>query len=194
MLENEKELVAQAQTGQNAALTALVKYYTPKIYNLGLRLMQNDKDAEDVLQETFLTLIRKINTFEGRSTLYTWLYRVATNIALEKLKDKHTTNVTASLDDPEYEGLGKYEPLELPDFTDDVLSDEQFRKYLHTAMAELNDKLRAVFVLRDIEGNSVAETAKILNLTESNVKVRTMRARLTLRDSLGQILKEEGWK
>jgi RNA polymerase sigma-70 factor (ECF subfamily) len=193
MPNDEKTLVALAQKGDNKALTELVKSHSPKIYNLGLRMMRNEKDAEDVLQETFLTLVKKIHTFKGKSTLYTWLYRVAMNISLEKLKDKHHTQMAVSIDDPMYESLGSFEPMELPDFTDEKLSDEQFRSYLNKAMEDLNDKLRAVFVLRDIEGRSVAETAKILDLTESNVKVRLMRARLVLRDRLSEIFKQEEW-
>ncbi len=193
MKTDESLLIQQAREGDHKALTTLVNEYSPRIYNLGLRMMRNEKDAEDILQETFLIMVKKLKNFEGRSSIYTWLYRVATNLALEKLKDKHTTRVTASLDDPRFDGLENFEPVELPDFTEDKLSDAQFRKYLETALENLNEKLKAVFILRDVEGHSVAETAKILNLTESNVKVRLMRARLFLRDRLSEIFKSEGW-
>ncbi len=193
MAKDEIELIKLAQKGDHAALTALVKRHSPRIYNLGLRMMRNQADAEDVLQETFLTLVKKIGTFKGQSSLYTWLYRIAMNISLEKLKDKHRINVTASIDDPLYENLGRFEPLELPDFSNDKLNPNQFRKYLDTAMETLNAKLRAVFILRDIEGRPIAETAQILGLTESNVKVRLMRARLALRDKLSEIMKAEDW-
>ena len=88
MSNDEIRLVELAQKGDNRALTELVKLHSPKIYNLGLRMMRTEKDAEDVLQETFLTMVKKIHTFKGKSTLYTWLYRVAMNISLERLKDK----------------------------------------------------------------------------------------------------------
>ncbi len=193
MKHDESSLIEQAKTGDRTALTELVNMYSPRIYNLGLRMMRNEKDAEDILQDTFLVMIRKLDTFEGRSSLYTWLYRVAMNLSLEKLKDKHRTQISTSLDDPDYEGMADIQPIQFPDFTEDKLSDAQFRTYLEQAMVELNDKLKAVFILRDIEGNSVSDTAKILNLTESNVKVRLMRARLFLRDRLTQIFKLEGW-
>ncbi|NOZ08344.1 MAG: sigma-70 family RNA polymerase sigma factor [FCB group bacterium] len=191
MPKDEFELIDLAKKGDHTALTALVKRYSPRIYNLGLRMMRAPEDAEDVLQETFLTMVKKIQTFKGQSSLYTWLYRIAMNISLEKLKDKHRTNITASIDDPLYENLGRFEPLDLPD--KDKLDAGQFRQYLDTAMEALNAKLRAVFILRDIEGQSIAETAKILGLTESNVKVRLMRARLILRDKLSEIMKAEEW-
>lgn len=193
MKTDEILLIEKAQNGDQESLASLIKQYSPRIYNLGLRMMRNEKDAEDILQETFLILIKKIHTFQGRSTLYTWLYRIATNLALEKLKDKHRTHVTASIDDLGYENFQEYHPIALPDFTDDKLSDSQFRRYLNKAMIELNEKLKAVFVLRDIEGQSVAETAKILSITESNVKIRLMRARLFLRDKLSHTFSKEGW-
>jgi len=193
MTADESLLVEKAKSGDRDALTELVNMYSGRIYNLGLRMMRNEKDAEDILQDTFLVMIQKLHTFQGRSSLYTWLYRVAMNLSLEKLKDKHRTQITTSLDDPDYEGMSNIHPIRLPDFTEEKLSDSQFRRYLEKAMEDLNDKLKAVFILRDIEGNSVADTAKILNLTESNVKVRLMRARLFLRDRLTQIFKSEGW-
>ncbi|MBT3251291.1 MAG: sigma-70 family RNA polymerase sigma factor [Candidatus Marinimicrobia bacterium] len=193
MKTDEIVLIEKAQSGDREALTSLITQYSSRIYNLGLRMMRNEKDAEDILQETFLILIKKINTFQGRSSLYTWLYRVATNLALEKLKDKHRTHVTASIDDLGFDNFQKYHPVEFPEFTDEKLSDRQFRRYLNKAMIELNEKLKAVFVLRDIEGQSVAETAKILAITESNVKIRLMRARLFLRDKLSHTFSKEGW-
>jgi len=190
---DEIELIRLAKAGNNVALTTLVKRYSPRIYNLGLRMMRNPEDAEDILQETFLTMVKKIGTFREQSTLYTWLYRIAMNISLEKLKDKHRTNVTASIDDPVYQNLGNFEPLELPDLEEDEPTADRFRKYLDTAMDALNEKLRAVFILRDIEGQSIADTANILGLTASNVKVRLMRARLILRDKLSESMKVEEW-
>ena len=193
MKHDEYLLIEKAKTGNKAALTELVNMYSPQIYNLGLRMMRNKTDAEDILQDTFLVMVRKLNTFEGRSSLYTWLYRIAMNLCLEKLNDKHRTPITASIDDPDYEGMADFQAVLLPDFTEETLSDSQFRLYLEQALEDLNYKLKAVFILRDIEGISVSDTAKIMNLMESNVKVRLMRARLFLRERLTKIFKSEGW-
>jgi RNA polymerase sigma-70 factor, ECF subfamily len=193
MIENEIYLIEQAKIGDGNAFTQLVKYYSPKIYNLSLRMMQNKADAEDVLQEAFLIMMQKLHTFEGRSSLYTWLYRVATNVALEKLKNKHRVNITASIDDPNYEKMGNVEPYEIPNFDEKELTNEQFKYHLGKGMEKLNENLKAVFILRDIEGHSVKETAEILDISESNVKVRLMRARLSLRDELSEKFKKEGW-
>jgi RNA polymerase sigma-70 factor (ECF subfamily) len=188
---SEIELIEKAKLGDNNAITELVKMHSPKIYNLGLKMMRNPVDAEDVLQETFIKMLAKIHTFEGRSSLYTWLYRIATNVSLEKLSDKYNKNVYASLDDPEYYENGHVEPYEIPEYFEEKMSDETFKKYLDMAIEGLNEKHRAVFVLRDIEGMNVEETAQILNLSVSNVKVRLMRARLFLRDRLTEYFKSE---
>ena len=142
MKHDEYLLIEKAKTGNKAALTELVNMYSPQIYNLGLRMMRNKTDAEDILQDTFLVMVRKLNTFEGRSSLYTWLYRIAMNLCLEKLNDKHRTPITASIDDPDYEGMADFQAVLLPDFTEETLSDSQFRLYLEQALEDLNDKLK----------------------------------------------------
>ena len=85
---SEEKQIAAAQKGDKKAISQLVNKYSPRIYAIAFRLMQNEEDAEDVLQETFIIMIKKLNTFQGKSTLYTWLYRVATNVALGKLRKK----------------------------------------------------------------------------------------------------------
>ncbi len=194
MLKDENKTISLAKEGNTKALSELVTHYSPKIYNLGLRLMRNETDAEDVLQETFLKMVKKIDTFKGNSSLYTWLYRIATNVALEKLRDKHHKNLEYSLDDPDYQEVGKNEPFSIPKHLENKLSDKEFRKYLNFAMKDLNENLRTIFILRDIEENSVANTAKILGISESNVKVRLMRARLALREKFTEYFKNEGFE
>ncbi|MCH7613205.1 MAG: sigma-70 family RNA polymerase sigma factor [Candidatus Marinimicrobia bacterium] len=88
MQQTETELIKQAKSGDSKAMAELVKRHSTTIYNVGLRLMQDETEAEDVLQETFLTMVRKLDTFGGKSALSTWLYRIATNIALGKIREK----------------------------------------------------------------------------------------------------------
>ena len=99
MEQIEKELIQQAKSGDSTAMAELVKQHSSKIYNVGLRLMQNESEAEDVLQETFLIMIQKLDTFKENSTLSTWLYRIATNIALGKLRDKQNRQSDMDLDE-----------------------------------------------------------------------------------------------
>lgn len=186
MIENisEKSLITKAQIGDKKAISKLVNKYSPRIYAIAYRLMQNEEDAEDVLQETFIIMINKLNTFEGKSSLYTWLYRVATNVALGKLRKKKKVDDSVSFDKIDFENLSSPEHSDWPDYLEEDFNPEEFRKCLDRAMAELPDHYRAVFILRDLEGQSTRNTAEILEISEANVKVRLMRARLFLRDQM----------
>lgn len=185
----ETDLVQRAQTGDREALAELVKLYSPRIYSLALRMMRNSEDAEDVLQETFVLMINKITQFSGRSGFYTWLYRVASNVALGKLREKKYREKTISVDDPEFQYLQGSQLADWPAHLEEKLDDEQFRNCLSRAMEDLPEHYRAVFVMRDLENLSTRETADILKISEANVKIRLMRARLFLRDQLAHHLK-----
>jgi RNA polymerase sigma-70 factor, ECF subfamily len=155
------------------------------VYNLALRMMSNPQEAEEVLQETFISAFRALERFEGRSQLSTWLYRIAYNAALMRLRKREVQ--TTSIDDPLVNEEGEELPRQLVDWTglpDDVVLGKELRDVLDRAVATLPHTLRTVFVLRDIEGLSTAEVAEALSLTETNVKVRLHRARLVLREQL----------
>lgn len=188
------QLVARVKKGDQTAFTELVDLFSERIYNLGLRILKNSDDAADVLQETFLAVYEKIDTFDGRSNFFTWLYRIATNFALMKLrKDKRTVytdnDMEEQFDNPEKIQLHEWQDLPLKD-----MLNNEFRKRLDTAIDRLPEIYRSVFVLRDLENLSIKETSKILNITESNVKIRLKRARLYLREELaaymGELAKE----
>jgi len=164
----------------------MVERYSGTVYNLALRLMRNNPmEAEDVLQETFISAFRALDRFEGRSQLSTWLYRIAYNAALMRLRKRELP--TVSIDEPIENEEGDPMPRQLVDWgagPDQVLLNGELRKALDAAVAALPETLRSVFVLRDIEGLSTADTAAVLDLTETNVKVRLHRARLALRERL----------
>jgi len=162
-----------------------VERYSGTVYNLALRLMNNQQEAEDVLQETFISAFRALDRFEGRSRLSTWLYRIAYNAGLMRLRRRRVPVV--SLDEPRETEDGEQMPRQLVDWTslpDDLVLSKEFRGTLTAALDSLPESLRSVFVLRDIEGLSTAETAEVLGLTETNTKVRLHRARLALRERL----------
>ena len=187
--ESESVLISGAQKGDKKAISLLVSSYSSRIYAIAFRLMQNEEDAEDVLQETFIIMLKKLNTFEGKSSLYTWLYRVATNVALGKLRKKKNIDDSRSYDKIEFENIPSLELTDWPDHIEEKFDTEEFHKCLQKAMDELPDHYRAVFILRDLEGHSTRNTSKILEISEANVKVRLMRARLYLRDQLVYHLK-----
>lgn len=186
---SESTLISSAQKGDKKAISLLVNQYSARIYAIAFRLMQNEEDAEDVLQETFIIMLNKLNTFEGKSSLYTWLYRIATNVALGKLRKKKNIDDSMPFDKIEFENISSLEIADWPDHLEEEFDTKEFHKCLKKAMDELPDHYRAVFILRDLEGHSTRNTAKILEISEANVKVRLMRARLYLRDQLVYHLK-----
>jgi RNA polymerase sigma-70 factor (ECF subfamily) len=187
---DETILVKKAKKGDKAALSQLVNVYSGKIYNLALRILRNKEDAEDILQETFLTVVEKLHTFDGRSGFFTWIYRIATNASLMKLRRKKLVFQDIG-DDTEY--ADSIENRVFVDWTQDPsinIYDEEVKKKIDEAVNKLSDIYRSVFVLRDIEGLSIKETSAILNITEENVKIRLRRARQFLRDILSEYFEE----
>ncbi len=182
------ELVDRVRGGDAGAYRFLVERYQRKIYNLALRLVRQVEDAEDVLQETFLSAYRALPKFKGDSAFGTWLYRIATNFALMKLRGKKP--VFVSLDEPRDNDLP---PVELVDFSTDPLNevlDDELRQKMEEAIANLPDDMRTVFLLRDVEGLSNAEVAEILDLSVPAVKSRLHRTRLHLREQLSRYFSE----
>lgn len=171
--------------GDRAEFARLVEEYSPLIYRLGLKMLNNPQDAEDILQETFIKAYKHIGKFDGRSSISTWLYRIATNEALMSLRKKRPE--TVSFDIPSTYETEPQEPLQIVDWC--CLPEEEFltaegRMRLDEAAEQLPDSLRVVFVLRDIEGLSTRETAEVLDISEMAVKTRLSRARLRLREDL----------
>jgi RNA polymerase sigma-70 factor (ECF subfamily) len=184
--------------GDRHELAQMVDLYSDKIYRLALKFTNNPQDAEDVLQETFLKAMRALPEFEGRSSLSTWLYRIAVNEALMLLrKQKPDLALDTPVEDEDSDEGGSSNGLILADWCclpEEELLSEESRRFLDQAIQQLPATLRSVFILRDIEGMSIRETADLLGLTETNVKTRLLRARLFLRQQLsryfGERLKE----
>lgn len=186
----ETELVNRAKKGDQAAFSQLINAYSERIYNLGLRILRKKEDAEDILQETFLTVIQKIDTFDGRSSFFTWIYRIATNAALMKLRKKKPQYVDLP-ENPDFQE--SIESKVFIDWSQDAsltVQSKEVRKVLNSAINELSEIYKTVFILRDIEQLSIKETSKILNISEENVKIRLRRARQYLRDKLSDYFSE----
>jgi RNA polymerase sigma-70 factor (ECF subfamily) len=173
------------RAGDRAEFARLVETYSGAIYRLALKMLNQPQDAEDILQETFLKAYRHLGSFDGRSKLSTWLYRIAANEALMQIR-KHRPEAI-SIDEPVDAGEGEQEPLQIVDWCclpeEELLSSEG-RGHLDQAVEALPHSLRVVFLLRDIEALSTRETAEVLNLSETAVKTRLSRARLRLRENL----------
>lgn len=184
----ETELLQLAQGGDFAAFQQLVTLLQPRVYGLTFRILQQPQDAEDATQQTFLALIEHIAEFREESSVATWVLRIASNNALKILRKKRTVKMVSMTDlTPE----DSYSDIPHPDFiapwsqtADEIVQQSEVHAELEQALLELDDKYRLVFLLRDVEGLSVRETAQSLDLTESTVKVRLLRARLALRERL----------
>jgi len=184
-MTDESQLIERLKAGDQIAYAELVEKHAGRVYNLALRLTGDEAAAEDVLQETFINAFKAIDRFEGRSSLGTWLYRIASNTALMHLRKREP--VAFSLDEPVETEDGDLTPRQFFDFCclpeSDLLSAEA-RREMQAAIDSLPETLRVVFVLRDIEGLSTQETAESLGLSIPAVKTRLMRARLALRERL----------
>jgi RNA polymerase sigma-70 factor, ECF subfamily len=186
--QTETDLLHQAKRGDFAAFQQLVIKLQPRVYGLTYRILHQAQDAEDATQQTFLGLIEHIADFREESSVTTWVLRIATNNALKILRKRRTVKMVSMTD---MASEDSYSDVPHPEFiapwsqtADEIAQQAEVQAELERALFELDDKYRLVFVLRDVEGLSVRETAEMLELTESTVKVRLLRARLALREQL----------
>ena len=189
----ERALIRRIRAGDKAACTECIDLHSPGVYRLALRMTGSPEEAEDITQETFLNAFKAIDSFEGRSGLGTWLYRIAHNTALMRLRKKQPLYV--SIDPPVEPELEERTPTPVQLFDWCCLPEQDFatseaRSELEQAIADLPETLRAVFVLRELEGLSTEETAHVLAVSVANVKVRLHRARLWLRERLSDYFTE----
>lgn len=186
----DRALVKMAKGHDFKAFDELVTRYETKVYNLAYRMLGSQEDAQDVLQETFISAFNALDDFKGESSFSTWIYRIATNACLMRLRARKPQIV--SLDDqPSSLSEG------ITDWSEDVgtlLEREELRKVLDDAIKSLPEVYRAVFVLRDVEGLSNYETAKVLKISIGAVKSRLHRARLYLREKLSKYFRGEAIK
>jgi RNA polymerase sigma-70 factor (ECF subfamily) len=190
---DESALVTRAKAGDADAFSDLVKHYDRRVFRMAKQITQNDDDAEDVLQETFLKAYTHLDDFQGNSKFYTWLVRIAVNEALMKLR-KRRSDRTVPLDEPIDTGEDEMvrEIAVWDENPEDTYSREELGEILDQAIQSLKPAYRTVFVLRDIEEMSIEETAEALGLSISAVKSRLLRARLQLREKLTRQFRRKG--
>ncbi len=186
---DDARLVRRAKAGELQAFEELANRHAQRIYNLALRILVHRQDAEDVTQQTFLSALEHLDRFREESSFFTWLSRIATHAALKVLR-KRKGLPTVSLEETAEPSEG-YDSIPHPEFVADwrdsperLVRQRETRRLLNEALAQLDEKHRLVFLLRDVEGLSVRETAETLRISEANVKVRLLRARLELRERL----------
>jgi RNA polymerase sigma-70 factor (ECF subfamily) len=184
----DDELVRRVQAGNTEAFEELVRRYERKVYNITYRLMGNEQDASEALQDAFLRAYRFIDKFQFKSSFFTWLYRIATNVSLSRLRRREKVE-TVSIDQPVNEAGDL--PFEIPDVKygpEKLMQQRELRAALQKAVDELAEDYRSVVVLRDLEGLTNEEVSKVLNLSVAAVKSRLHRGRLVLREKLASYL------
>ncbi|MFC4765901.1 RNA polymerase sigma factor SigW [Effusibacillus consociatus] len=177
----EAKIVKRAQKGDRMAFAELVELYKDKLYNLCYRLMGNSHDAEEVAQEAFLRAYANLKRFDSRHKFATWLFRIATNCCIDRLrKRKASYSLDAPLDDEDGGDMYGILPSKDPMLEERVLTRES-RLELQAAIEQLPPSYRAVIVLKYIEELSMQEISDVLSVPVSTVKTRLHRGREALR-------------
>jgi RNA polymerase sigma-70 factor (ECF subfamily) len=176
--------------GDKTTFAKLVDQNSNRIYRLALKMVGNEQDAEDILQETFIKAYNNIDGFKGRSKISTWLYRIAVNESLMLLRKRKdgVTHIDAGIK----QDNGDILPRQIIDWCclpEKELMSSEVREHIQQAIQTLSDANRAAFLLRDVEGLSTREAAQALDISESALKVRLMRARMQLREELTTFFK-----
>ncbi|MBN2013421.1 sigma-70 family RNA polymerase sigma factor [candidate division KSB1 bacterium] len=188
----EKELIKKAQQGDQQALASIVTQYERLVFNLGLKLLGNEEEAECVLQETFLKVLQSIKKFKAQSSLSTWIYRIATNQALMRLRNRKRQFVSLDNDDNDSQSQKDYSKLSqsLDASPLDNLMNEELKEKMAEGIELLPPKYKSVFVLKDIEDLSLKEIGEMLDMSLPAVKSNLHRARLFLREQLAELFDE----
>jgi RNA polymerase sigma-70 factor (ECF subfamily) len=189
--QSDDELVSRARARDLAAFEELVGRHEERLYRVAMRLLRNENDAREVLQDALLSAWQNLDSFAGRAQFGTWIYRVTVNGALMLLRSRRrrpTVSVedltAADLDEAVDESQAQTGASDWSKRPDEQLQSGELKNHIQEALDHLPEILRLVFLLRDVEGLSTEETAEMLNVTVPTVKTRLHRARLALRQSI----------
>lgn len=190
-MEDDGILVERARGGDFGAFEALVNRHEQRLYGIALGIVRRPEDAEDAVQTAFLGALEHLGEFRGEAPFASWITQIAANAALKILRKRRGLPVTAPVAREEEDEEGDIaHPEFIADWRQDparLAEEREVRKILEGAIDGLPEGQRLVFVLRDMAGRSVEETAAALGISRANVKVRLLRARLALRERLTQI-------
>jgi RNA polymerase sigma-70 factor (ECF subfamily) len=187
VVSDDLDLVHATKNGDVSAFDALVKRYDRRLFRIAQTVTHNKEDSQDAVQEAFMRAFQNLNQFREDSQFSTWLIRITVNQSLMKLR-KQRTKREVSLDEG-FQVDREMLPMEVIDWgpnPEHLYLASELRDILTTILEELSPLLRTVFVLRDIEGLSIDETAEVLSLSHAAVKARLFRGRLQLRERLNK--------
>jgi len=192
--ERDAALLQRLQDREPAAFEELVRDQAGRMLAVARRLMKSEDEAEDAVQEAFVSAFKAIDAFKGDSLLSTWLHRIVVNASLMRLRAKQRrpeTSIEEML--PRFQEDGVFQDMPVPWRTtsEGLIHQEQVRRLVREQIDRLPETYRTVLLLRDIEELDTAETAEVLQITPNAVKIRLHRARLALRQLLDEHLREE---
>lgn len=192
---SDEALAARARAGSRSAFAVLVARYQGRVYRLAFRMSHNANDAEEIAQEAFLLAHRGIGSFQGESLFRTWLYRIAVNQALmfrraARRRPAHSLELSTQSGAAEPVATSGGDPLE---GADDLFHRKMLVQRVRDALAQLDESHRAALVLRDLEELSSEEAAAVLGISSEAVRQRAHRARLRLREQLGELVRSASW-
>lgn len=186
-MTDENKLIKKAQKGDADAFEKIISEYQNVVYSVAYRYADNAEDAADMSQEIFLKMFRNINTFQFKSKLSTWIYRVATNTCIDLVKKTKNGRNTYSIDDGYENSDGETKFNEIADDSsqpDIAVENGEIRDVINMAISRLSDDYRLVIILRDIQGLSYDEISEIVGCSVGTVKSRISRGRKNLREIL----------
>jgi RNA polymerase sigma-70 factor (ECF subfamily) len=187
--EEENSLIDCIIGGESPKFELLVQSYERKVFGTMLTILGNRQDAEDVTQETFLTAFRKLSQFQRRSSFYTWLYRIAYNLAidLQRRRGRTAKQVVSSAAALNSFETHLYDPPDRHDSPSDIAIAQETVEQVRRGLGRLDSERRSIIVMRDIDGMDYSEIAAVLDLPIGTVRSRLHRARLELRDILNSV-------
>lgn len=187
MDRRDRAFVERCQRGDQAAFEGLVQRYQDKVYNFVCRMIEDPDEAEDVTQEVFVKAYRSLPKFRGQASFQTWIYRIASNLCIDRHRHRERSpQVVRSLDAP-LEGHDGEMEFEVPDWQynpESSFLSQELREEVHQALASLSEKLRLVVVMYDMQGLTYEEIAQVLRCPVGTVKSRLFNARAALREAL----------
>ncbi len=186
-MQDEREMIAALKQRNPDVLSQIFEQHADRVYRLAVSLLHDEQQADGVVQNVFLALIRHIDSFEGRASVGTWLYRVAYNDCLRRLRAQHRL---ADITDEETDDMMPSCFVDWQNIPEDAFQSAEASAEMSRAIDSLKPQMRAVFLLRDVEQLSTAETAQILGISVEAAKVRLHRARLALREQLATYFDE----
>ena len=182
---DEAALIERTRNHDEAAIRIIIKANNRRLYRIARAILRNDNDAEDVVQETYIRVLTRLDDFRGDSRLTTWLSRIAINEALGRLRKQRAVEPLEASQEALLTGhIIPFPAAYAPDDPEKTMAQREIQHIVERAVDELPDAFRVVFVTRVMEGMSVEETAELLNIRAVTVKTRLHRARKMLRDTV----------